>query len=281
VPATLIAIAESPLERGVIWTGSNDGVVSVTRDGGKTWSNVTANITGLKPWGYVWAVEPSRHTPGTAYIAVDRHRAVDNATYVYVTRDYGRTWKSIGAGIPQDVFAYARVVREDPRRAGMLYLGTENGLYVTLDDGATWLSLQNNLPRTPVAWLVVQEDFDDLVISQWGRGLWILDDIAPLRQLTPEVLASRAHLFDPRPAYLYELRPPTSSESFGTEFDTPSNAGRNPPYGAAVSYYLNAACAGQCTRELRGRTGRGRADRCRSGGEGHQPDLVESPRDAA
>jgi len=189
----------------------------------------------------VWAVEPSRHTPGTAYIAVDRHRAVDNATYVYVTRDYGRTWRSIGAGIPQDVFAYARVVREDPRRAGMLYLGTENGLYVTLDDGATWLSLQNNLPRTPVAWLVVQEDFDDLVISQWGRGLWILDDIAPLRQLTPEVLASRVHLFDPRPAYLYELRPPTSSESFGTEFDTPSNAGRNPPYGAAVSYYLNAA----------------------------------------
>ena len=241
VPATLIAIAESPLERGVIWTGSNDGIVSVTRDGGKTWSNVTANITGLKPWGYVWAVEPSRHAPGTAYIAVDRHRAVDNATYVYVTRDYGHTWKSIGAGIPQDVFAYARVVREDPRRAGMLYLGTENGLYVTLDDGATWLSLQNNLPRTPVAWLVVQEDFDDLVISQWGRGLWILDDIAPLRQLTPEVLASRAHLFDPRPAYEYELRPPTSTESFATEFDTPSHAGRNPPYGAAVTYYLNAA----------------------------------------
>jgi hypothetical protein len=241
VPATLIAIAESPLERGVIWTGSNDGIVSVTRDGGKAWSNVIANITGLKPWGYVWSVEPSRHAPGTAYIAVDRHRAVDNATYVYVTRDYGRTWKSIGAGIPQDVFAYARVVREDPRRAGMLYLGTENGLYVTLDDGGTWLPLQNNLPRTPVAWLVLQEDFDDLVISQWGRGLWILDDIAPLRQLTPEVLAARAHLFDPRPAYEYELRPQTSSESFATEFDTPSNAGRNPPYGAAVSYYLNAA----------------------------------------
>ncbi len=203
--------------------------------------NVTANIAGLPPWGFIWCVEPSHHDPGTAYISVDRHRAVDNATYVYVTRDYGRTWKSIGAGIPQDVFAYARVVREDPRRAGMLYLGTENGLYVTVDEGAHWLPLQNNLPHTPIAWMVVQEDFDDLVVATWGRGFWILDDIAPLQQLTQEVLAERAHLFDPRPAYEYELRPPTTTESFATEFDTPSHAGHNPPYGAAISYYVSAS----------------------------------------
>ncbi len=180
VPCTLIAIEESAIEPGVIWTGSNDGVVSVTRDGGKHWSNVTANIPNLPPWGWVNSVTPSRHAFGAAYITVDRHRGPDNNTYVFETEDYGRTWKSIGSGIPKSVFAYARVVREDPRRKGMLYLGTENGLYVTVDDGGTWLPLQNNLPHSPIAWLTVQEDFDDLVVATWGRGFWIMDDIAPL-----------------------------------------------------------------------------------------------------
>ncbi len=244
VPGTLIAIAESPIEAGTIWTGSNDGVVSVTRDGGKHWANVTAGIPGLEPWGYVWSVEPSRHALGRAYVTLDRHRAADNATYVFKTDDYGRTWKSIGGGIPKSVFAYARVVREDPRRAGMLYLGTENGLYVTMDDGGTWLPLQNNLPHTPMAWLVVQPDFDDLVVGTWGRGFWILDDIAPLRQL-PAALGAPAYLFDPRPAYEYVLRPPTSTESFATEFDPPSHAGRNPPYGGAITYYLKDASQGE------------------------------------
>lgn len=241
VPGTLIAIAESPVERGVIWTGSNDGVVSVTRDGGRHWTNVTANIPDLPPWGYVNSVTPSHYAAGSAYLTVDRHRAADNRTYVYRTRDYGQTWTWIGAGITQDVFGYARVVQEDPRRAGMLYLGTENGLYVTIDDGARWLPLQNNLPHTPIAWMVVQPDFDDLVVATWGRGFWIMDDIAPLQQLTSAILAQPAHLFDPRAAYLYELRPPTTSESFATEFDTPSNAGHNPPYGAPISYYLKSA----------------------------------------
>jgi photosystem II stability/assembly factor-like uncharacterized protein len=241
VPCTLIAIEESPIEPGVIWTGSNDGTVSLTRDGGKTWTSVTANIPNLGSWGFVNSIAPSRHAFGAAYLTVDRHRAADNATYVFKTEDYGRTWKSIGSDIPKSVFAYARVVREDPRRKGMLYLGTENGLYVSVDDGAAWMPMQGNLPHTPIAWMVVQEDFDDLVVATWGRGLWILDDIAPLQQLTPAVLNERAHLFEPRPAYLFVLRRPTTSESFATEFDTPSHAGRNPPYGAPVTYYLGTA----------------------------------------
>jgi photosystem II stability/assembly factor-like uncharacterized protein len=243
VPSSLIAIEESPLERGVIWTGSNDGVVSVTRDGGRTWSNVTGNIPGLASWGFVNSIAPSRHAFGAAYLTVDRHRAADTATYVFKTADYGRTWKAIATGIPNSVFAYARVVREDPRRAGMLYLGTENGLYVSVDDGATWVPFQSNLPHTPIAWMTVQEDFDDLVVATWGRGIWILDDIAPLQQLTPDVLGSRAHLFEPRPAFLFALRQPTTTESFATEFDPPSNAGHNPPYGAPITYYLNAAAS--------------------------------------
>jgi len=120
VPCTLIAIEESAIERGVVWTGSNDGTVSVTRDGGKSWTNVTANIPNLGPWGFVNSIAPSRHAFGAAYLTVDRHRAADTTTYVFKTEDYGRTWKSIGSGIPKSVFAYARVVREDPRRKGMV-----------------------------------------------------------------------------------------------------------------------------------------------------------------
>ncbi|HYU79089.1 MAG TPA: hypothetical protein VEK56_08885 [Vicinamibacterales bacterium] len=250
VPCTLIYIEESPIEPGVIWTGSNDGVVSLTRDGGKNWTNVTANMP-VEAWGWVYSIAPSRHAFGTAYATVDRHRAADNSTYVFKTEDYGRTWKSIGSGIPKSVFAYARVVREDPRRKGMLYLGTENGLYLSVDDGASWMPLQNNLPHSPIAWLTVQEDFDDLVVATWGRGFWILDDIGPLRQLTPAVLGSRAYLFDPRPAFLFAFRDPTTSESFLTEYDPPSHVGHNPPYGASITYYLSTPASSEARLTIR------------------------------
>lgn len=241
IPSTLIAMEESRLEPGLIWTGSNDGVVSLTRDGGKNWTNVTANIPGLGPWGVVNSIAPSRHTFGAAYLTVDRHRSADNDTHVFKTKDYGRSWKPIGSGIPRSVFAYARVVREDPRRKGILYLGTENTLYVSFDDGESWRPLQNNLPHAPIAWLTVQEDFDDLVVATWGRGIWILDDIGPLQGLGPNVLRERAHLFDPRPAYLFGPRQPTTTESFAADFDPPSTVGHNPPYGASINYYLGAA----------------------------------------
>ena len=241
VPSTLIYIEESRIERGVIWTGSNDGVVSVTRDAGKTWTNVTANIPNLPPWGAVYSIAPSRHAFGAAYVTVDRHRAADNTTYVFKTTDYGRTWKSIGTAIPKSVFAYARVVREDPRRGGMLYLGTENALYVSVDDGGTWLPLQGNLPHSPIPWLVVQEDFDDLVVSTWGRGIWILDDIGPLREINSDVLSAAAYLFEPRPAYLFRLQDPLTVESFAADTDPPSHAGEDPPFGAPLSYFVRDA----------------------------------------
>jgi hypothetical protein len=127
----------------------------------------------------------------------------------------------------------------------MLYSGTENSLYLSVDDGATWMPLQNNLPHSPIAWLTVQEDFDDLVGATWGRGFGILDDIGPVRPLTSTVLGSRAHLFDPRPAFRFAFRDPTTSESFLTEYDPLSHVGRNPPYGASITYYLNTPASGE------------------------------------
>jgi len=197
----VFAIAESPLEEGCIWAGTNDGLVHVTRDGGKTWTNVTGNIPDLPPWGTVSNIEPSRYEAGTAYITVDFHQMNNRDPFVYKTTDYGRTWKSLSAGIPRSVFSYCHWVHEDPVRKGLLYLGTENAIYVSFDDGKRWLPLQQNLPHAPVHHMVVQQEFNDLVVGTYGRGFWIMDDISPLQQLTDEVLRSDVHLFKPRHTY--------------------------------------------------------------------------------
>ncbi len=232
--AVLFAIAESPLEQGLIWTGSNDGLVHVTRDGGMNWTNVTNNIPDLPPWGTISNIEPSRYDAGTCYITVDFHQVNNTDPFVYRTTDYGKSWKSISSDIPRSVFSYAHVVREDPARKGLLYLGTENGLYVSFNDGAHWNSLQSNLPHAPVHWLTIQEQFNDLVVSTYGRGFWILDDITPLQQLTDDVLASNIHIFAPRPAYRFRNKGRSVSQP-----DDPG-AGRNPRYGASINYYLKS-----------------------------------------
>ena len=230
----LFAIAESPLAAGEIWAGTNDGQLQLTRDGGKTWTNVTKNIPNLPPWGTVSNIEPSRHKAGACYIAVDLHQVNDRNPYVFKTADYGATWKNIGSDIPKTVLSYAHCVREDPVREGLLYLGLENALYVSLNDGESWQPLQTNLPHAPVHWLAVQEHFGDIVVATYGRGFWVLDDISPLRQLTPEVLKSDAYLFAPRPAYRFQpVAGPTSAPN------DPSQ-GKNPPYGASITYYLKA-----------------------------------------
>jgi len=236
--SVLFAIAESPVEEGVIWAGSNDGLVHVTRDGGETWENVTDNIPGLPPRGTVSNIEPSRFAAGTAYLTVDFHQLGDTDPYVYETEDYGRTWRSLARGIPRSVFSYAHVVREDPTRPGLLYLGTENGLYVSWDDGGSWTAFQGDLPHAPVYWLTVQPHFDDLVVSTYGRGFWILDDITPVQQLTDEVLASTLHLFQPRDAYRFIMR-----ESAASQPGDPA-AGENPEQGATLNFYLGAEPAG-------------------------------------
>lgn len=197
----VFAIAESPVEEGCLWVGTNDGLVQVTRDGGKTWTNVTKNIPNLPPWGTVSNIEPSRFEAGTAYMTVDFHQMNNRDPFVYKTTDYGRTWKSLSADIPKNVFSYCHWIHEDPTRAGLLYLGTENAIFISFNDGKNWLPLQNNLPHAPVHHMVVQEHFNDLVIGTYGRGFWIMDDITPLQQLTDEVLASDIFLFQPRDSY--------------------------------------------------------------------------------
>jgi hypothetical protein len=197
----VFAIAESPLEKGLLWAGTNDGFLHITRDGGQNWTNVTDNIPDLPVWGTVSNIHASKHDAGTAYLSVDFHQMNSRDPYVYKTTDYGQSWTSIASDIPRNMFSYVHWVHEDPVRQGLLYLGTENAIYVSFNDGGSWLPLQNNLPHAPVHDVVVQENYNDLVIATYGRGFWIMDDVTPLQQLTDEVLAADAHLFSPRHTY--------------------------------------------------------------------------------
>ncbi len=237
--AVMYALAESPLEKGVIWAGTNDGLLHVTRNEGADWTNVTANIGGLPPLGTVSNIEPSRFDAGTCYVTFDFHQVNDRDPYVYKTTDYGLTWKSISSDIPKSELSYAHCIREDPKRQGLLYLGTENALYFSLNDGENWTPLQSNLPHAPVHWLTIQEHFNDLVVSTYGRGFWILDDVTPLQQLWPETLDSEVHLFSPRPAYRFLMRERRSS------LPEAQTDGANPPYGASISYYLKSSPQGR------------------------------------
>jgi photosystem II stability/assembly factor-like uncharacterized protein len=230
----VFGIAESPIERGLIWVGTNDGLVQVTRDNGTTWTDVTANLPDLPPWGAVRSIAPSRYDAGTAYVAIDFHQVDGRDPYVYRTRDYGGTWQKIVAGIPRSMLSYTKVIAEDPVRRGLLYLGTENAIYVSFDDGENWQPLQNELPHAPVSGIVVQEHFNDLVISTYGRGFWILDDLAPLQQLTREVMASSSYLFELRDAYRFRPITPPS-----VPYDDPTQ-GEDPEYGASINYWLKS-----------------------------------------
>jgi len=231
----LFAIAESPLDRNVLWAGSNDGLVHLSRDGGANWTDVTTNIPGLLHWGTISNIEASRYDAGTAYLTVDGHQVNNRDPWVYKTTDYGRTWRLITTGLPKNPVAYAHVVKEDPARRGLLYLGTEGGMYVSFNDGESWQPLQNNLPRAPVYGITIQPHYNDLVIATYGRGFWIMDDVSPLRAMTAEAMAKDAHLFAPR--LTYRLR---DAEQPMAVFYDPS-AGFNPPYGASLTYWLKAA----------------------------------------
>jgi photosystem II stability/assembly factor-like uncharacterized protein/flagellar hook assembly protein FlgD len=236
--STLFAISESSKEKGLIWAGSNDGLVHVTRDGGKNWTNVTKSIPNLPPFGTISNIEPSRFESGAAYLTVDLHQVNNRDPFIYKTKDYGQSWTAITNGIPKSMLSYAHCVREDPTRQGLLYVGTENGLYVSFNDGDNWEPLQSNLPRVPVYWMVIQEHFNDLVVGTYGRGFWILDDLTPIQQMTQAVKDSDAHLFPPRPTYRF--RPGTVPVNMS---DDPT-AGQNPPYGAEINYYLKNVPAG-------------------------------------
>ena len=234
----VFALAESPKESGLVWAGTNDGLVQITRDGGKNWTNVTANIPGLPEWGTVSNIEASRYDAGTAYITVDLHQVNNRDPFIYKTNDYGKTWTAITNGIPHSMLSYAHCVREDPVHKGLLFVGTENALYVSFNDGQNWQPLNANLPHAPVYWIAIQEHFHDLVLATYGRGFWILDDITPLESMAAQTADASAYLFPPRDTYRF--RTTTQPESMPND----PTAGVNPPYGAPINYYLKSAPQG-------------------------------------
>ncbi|HET7101707.1 MAG TPA: hypothetical protein VFJ52_11195, partial [Terriglobia bacterium] len=228
--AAISALAPSPMNAGLIWVGTNDGLVQLTRDDGKNWQRAT--IPGLKPLDTIGMIEASYFNPGEAYVVMDRHDWGDFRPYIYRTDDYGHTWTAITSGIPNGDFV--RVVRADPKRQGLLYAGTENGPFVSFNDGKEWQSLQLNLPTASVRDLAIRDG--DLVAATYGRAFWILDDLSPLRQLSTQVAAAPAHLF--RPAAAFRVRRNTNSD---TPLPPEEPAGTNPPAGAIVDYTLRAA----------------------------------------
>jgi hypothetical protein len=237
VYGTIFSIAPSSVDAQVIWTGSDDGLVHVTRDGGETWTDVTP--PGLPDELSVNAVEASPHAPGTAYAAYTAYKFNDFTPYAYRTVDYGESWEAIVSGIPQD--HWVRVVREDTDRPGLLYAGTELGAFVSFDDGEQWQPLQNNLPVTPVTDLKVHQG--DLVAATQGRAFWILDDLSPLRALARE--PDRAESGEP---WLLEPRDPYRQEGGGGGGDT---AAGNPPPGATLYFHLPGPPEGEVTLEFR------------------------------
>ena len=233
--ATLYAIAESPVRAGVIWTGSTDGQVNVTQDAGAHWTNVTAHMPGLPAWGTVWSIAPSKFDAGAAYVVENlQHEGIYDAL-VYRTHDYGASWTLISSGVPKSVNSSAHIIVEDPVRKGMLYLGTDNALYLSWDDGGSWTRLRNDLPPAPVYWMQVQPTFNDLVIGTHGRGVYILDDVTPLR--TWDTTRSDAfHLFPPRPAYRFR----GTADARESEPDA-HVSGESAPYGADINFSLTSA----------------------------------------
>jgi photosystem II stability/assembly factor-like uncharacterized protein len=251
---TIFAFVESPHERGVFWVGTDDGLIQLSKDSGRTWEDVTPK--DLPEWTLISMIEVSPHEPATVYVAATRYKLDDTRPYLYKTRDYGKTWELITNGIPEHDFT--RVIREDPARRGLLYAGTETGIYIAFDEGASWQSLRLNLPAVPIYDLVIKDH--DLIAATHGRSFWILDDLTPLHQLTDDVAQASAHLFTPRPtsrvpppmgygrpagpgknymlaqgvpATYYETQTPT-----GQTVRTFLDAGQNPPDGVVVTYYL-------------------------------------------
>ncbi len=228
--AAINAFALSPKAAGVIWTGSNNGVIQLTRDGGSTWQNVSPPALGALT--QISILEASHFDAATAYAAIDRHEENDFRAHFYRTHDYGKTWQETSAGIPEGSFA--RVVREDPERKGLLYAGTENATFVSFDEGDHWTSLQLNMPVTSVRDMVVHGD--DLVAATYGRAFWILDDLTPLRQIDRAVSTASTFLFKPEKALRVRL-----DQNQDTPLPPEMPAGQNPPNGAIVDYYLKAS----------------------------------------
>ncbi len=221
---TIFTLAESPKQKNLLWAGSDDGFVHVSQDGGKNWQNVTPK--NMPEWALISIIEPSRFDPAVAYVAATRYKLDDYQPYLYKTENYGKTWKKITKGIPGNTFT--RVIREDSKRPGLLYAGTETGVYYSPDDGKNWLSLNLNLPVTPIHDLVIQEKENDLVAATHGRSFWVLDDLDLLYQVLDKKTDPGFFLFKPRQTYRY----------YGWYTENPKNAGETLPIGVIINYYF-------------------------------------------
>ncbi len=263
---TIFALAESPLTKGLLWVGTDDGLIQLTRDEGKSWANITPK--NLPEWSRISQIEASPHDAGTAYVAVDRHQNDDLKPYIYKTSDYGKTWTKLTNGIPDG--AFVRAVREDPKKRGLLYAGTESGVFVSFNDGAAWKSLKLNLPTTPVHDLVVKDN--DLVVATHGRAFWILDDISPLRQFSDDVAKDDLHLYTPGPAYRIQA-------GAGGEHHPSKRTGQNPPAGAVIYYFLKDAPKAGTETTLEILDGSGRVIRKYSSTEAQLLDEPAGPDD--
>ncbi len=235
-----------------MWVGTDDGNVQVTRDGGATFSNVTANLPGLPAGSMYWVsrVAPSAFDTATAYVAVDGHRSDDLKPYLYVTHDFGKTFTPITSGLPS--YGNIQVVTEDPKNKNLLFVGTEFGLFTSLNAGQSWQKFMNNYPSVRTDDILVHPRDGDLIVASHGRGVWILDDITPLEQLTPAVMSSDATLFDIRPAIDYKNDRKLGAETGGQKYF----AGENAPRGTYISYYLKNAASGDVKLSITDVTGR-------------------------
>jgi photosystem II stability/assembly factor-like uncharacterized protein len=258
---TIFSIAPSPVEAGLLWVGTDDGLVHLTRDGGASWRAVTP--PGVPEWATVEGIEASRHAAGTAYVVVDAHRLDDNRPYLWKTTDHGRTWTSLAGGLPQD--GYLLALREDPVEPDLLFLGTERGVSFSRDGGATWEPLKLNLPAVAVVDLAVKGD--DLVLATRGRSIWILDDLTPLRAWSSEIAARPLHLFATRPARRWQV-------TWGW---TEEGLGENPPYGAVVHYQLKGEPEARA-RESQTAAGAGQAS-ASDAEKSPEPEVVLEVRD--
>jgi photosystem II stability/assembly factor-like uncharacterized protein len=234
---TIFALAESPITKGLLWVGTDDGLIQLTQDGGKTWANVTPK--DMPEWSRISQIEASPHDAGTAYVAVDRHQFDDLRPYIYKTSNYGKSWTKLTQGISDSTFV--RVVREDPKKRGLLYAGTEQGVFISFNDGGNWRALKLNLPTTPVHDLVVKDN--DLVLATHGRAFWILDDVSPLRQFSDEIAQKEMFLYTPSTAYRIQA-------GVGGAVVPSRRTGQNPPAGAAIYYYLKDAPKGDAETKI-------------------------------
>jgi photosystem II stability/assembly factor-like uncharacterized protein len=247
--SNIVTVGESPLVPGLLWVGTNDGNVQVSRDGGSSWKNVAGNVTGVPQETHVSRVEPSRHDAGTCYATFDAHRTDDHKPYVFRTTDFGETWTSIASNLPE---GHVNVIREDPKNRNLLYVGTEYAFYVSLNGGKEWKRFMAGLPTVRIDDVIVHPRDNDLILGTHGRSIYIMDDITALQQLTDAAMTSDAALFDIRPAVIWTSDMQKAISAAAAKHFR----GQNPPRGSAISYWFKNEPAGQVKISISDVTGR-------------------------